>query len=148
MTRVFLNVLAATPEQAAVAAHNSLIPIAFRPVIRGNVIAYRIFLVDGTGGFDAGSGDDTYTVRLAVGDLSTGQILASHDTWTTGAESIGGITAGYWEAQLDLTGSTVTDYLETERNKLVGWELEVSTPDGEVRTYAQQEVLLFNRLNT
>lgn len=146
MTRIFLNSIGRRP-QATLVRSNLFLEPAFWPVMtRGNQLTVRVFMVDGNGDFESWSGDSGYDVKSSIGVLQDAEVVISQNTWTTGTESINGLTAGYWEATFDLSVAAVGTFLGTTRSKAVTVEIQITSDDSEVVTRCQAPAFLANRL--
>ena len=111
---------------------------------RGDIVKQHIVIVDGNGAVASISGAAGYTLKVGVG-VAGETFLTQQTSWAT--VTTGGGLAG-WAGTLDLSVAAITTAISNNPTLHVLWELEITeTATSNVRTYAQQEITILNKVN-
>jgi hypothetical protein len=146
MIRLFINSRAQSPAAALVNSPTKLQPVTFPSIVAGNKIKYRVFVVDGFGGFETYSGDNTYTLKMSLGNVLSGTTLVSQNTWAREDETIEGIATSGWGAILDCSVAGVTGYVAGLLDREAHWEFQLTNATPEIFTLIQAPVVIHNKL--
>lgn len=133
---LYVNTEAQSPQSSLIVGREDRRPENPRDFVVGDLLSLTIYLVDGSGNFDARSGAAGNTLRVAIG--VTANVVAYQNSWTP--------IANGWAGVLNLNTAEARAMLGAADKVPCLFEIELTESVGSVTTLVQSPAYLLNEM--